>query len=214
MQETVTIDSAHSPTSPQEGIMNRTQRCMTLVAAIGLAASGIFFTSSASAHTIDSPGPVPASATAPTPHTAAISGYNLINMNSGKCLDVEFGGQFDFNAVDQYTCHNDPIKMWNLTYVSSADAYMLANANSGKCLDVEFGGRFDFNAVDQYTCSPDPIKLWKLNNVSTGVYTLSNVNSGKCLDVEFGGQFDFNAVDQYTCTGSPIQQWKLAFVTS
>jgi hypothetical protein len=145
---------------------------------------------------------------------ASVSGYNLINVNSGKCLDVEFGGQFDFNVVDQFTCHNDPIKMWGLTNVTG-NIYTLTNLNSGRCLDIEFGGQSDFNVADQYFCHGGPIQEWALNFVSAdNAYTLTNINSGKCLDVGFGGQSDFNVVDQFTCHGGPIQEWRLSFVSS
>ena len=43
----------------------------------------------------------------------------LTNVNSGKCLDVGFGGVSDFNVVDQYFCHGGPIQEWWLSFVSS-----------------------------------------------------------------------------------------------
>src|SRR4051794_5728645 len=37
------------------------------------------------------------------PATAATNTYTLKNINSGKCLDVAYGGRADFNQVVQYT---------------------------------------------------------------------------------------------------------------
>lgn len=43
--------------------------------------------------------------------------YQLINVNSGKCLEVGFGGKADFNAVNQYTCHRGTPQQWSIWLV-------------------------------------------------------------------------------------------------
>ena len=43
--------------------------------------------------------------------------YTLTNVNSGKCLDVVYGGKDNFVPVIQYTCYGGPIQQWRLTGV-------------------------------------------------------------------------------------------------
>jgi hypothetical protein len=144
---------------------------------------------------------------------AASPRYTLQNVNSGKCLDVTYGGKDNFVPVIQYTCYGGPVQQWRLTYNSVLRTYTLQNVNSGKCLDVLFGGKENFVPVIQYNCYNGPIQQWKLTyNSTAGAYTLTNANSGKCLDDAFGGKENFNSVIQYTCYGGPNQQWRIKYV--
>ena len=147
-----------------------------------------------------------------TPAHAAGPRYTLQNVNSGKCLDVTYGGKDNLVPVIQYTCYGGPVQQWRLNYNAVLGTYTLENVNSGKCLDVLFGGKDNFVPVVQYNCYGGPIQQWKLSGNNTTGYLLTNANSGKCLDVAFGGKDNFNSVIQYSCYGGPVQRWKLTYV--
>ena len=40
--------------------------------------------------------------------------YNVVNVHSGKCLEIAFEGLWDFNAANQYTCTGRANQRWNL----------------------------------------------------------------------------------------------------
>jgi hypothetical protein len=186
-------------------------RMQTAGRALGrLAATAVVFLAGGLATGVAGPGQGLAQA-APASSTAASGRYTLTNVNSGKCLDVVYGGKDDFAPVIQYRCYGGPVQQWVLTYVS-ADVYTLANVNSEKCLDVTYGGKDDFVSSIQYHCYGGPVQQWRLTNVIPGVFTLTNVNSGKCLDVTYGGKDDFVPVIQYRCYGGPVQQWRLTYL--
>ena len=145
------------------------------------------------------------------PSQAAGPRYLLQNVNSGKCLDVIYGGKDDLVPTVQYDCYGGPVQQWRLTYNSVLGTHTLQNVNSGKCLDVLFGGVDNFVPVVQYGCYGGPVQQWKLTYIN-GAYTLRNANSGKCLDVAFGGKANFNSVIQYNCYSGPVQQWRLKYV--
>src|SRR5512139_1260065 len=83
----------------------------------------------------------------PAPASAATYTYTFTNVNSGKCLDVAFGGKENFSPVVQYACYNGPIQQWRLTFYSAYGAYSFTNVNSGKCLDVAYGGKENFSPI-------------------------------------------------------------------
>src|SRR5690349_22560465 len=92
--------------------------------------------------------------------TAAVAAsaprYTLQNVNSGKCLDVTYGGKDNFVPVIQYSCYGGPVQQWRLNYNGVLNTYTLQNVNSGKCLDILFGGVDNFVPAIQYDCYGGP----------------------------------------------------------
>jgi hypothetical protein len=43
--------------------------------------------------------------------------FTLTNVNSGKCLDVEYGGLQDFIPVIQFRCYGGPIQQWKIARI-------------------------------------------------------------------------------------------------
>jgi len=141
---------------------------------------------------------------------AATTGVKLINVNSGKCLEIGFWGTFDFNVANQYSCHGGANQQWQLNYVAGTGAYEVINVNSGKCLEIGFWGTFDFNVANQYSCHGGANQQWLFGYVGGTTYTMTNLNSWKCLEIGFWGTYDFNVANQYSCHGGANQQWTLA----
>jgi len=83
---------------------------LLLLGATALTIISTLFTSSASAEKAATTG-------TPAAHALSANVYTVTNLNSGKCLDVAYGGTFDFNGANQYTCYNGPAQQWRLTYV-------------------------------------------------------------------------------------------------
>ncbi len=138
--------------------------------------------------------------------------YKLVNVHSGKLLDVSGGSTTDGGAIIQWTDNGGTNQQWALT-PSTGGSYRLFNRNSGKDLDVAAASTSDGGAVDQWTDNGGANQQWNLVLVSGTTYKLVNVHSGKVLDVAGASTSDGGAVDQWTDNGGTNQQWNLVPTT-
>jgi hypothetical protein len=91
--------------------------------------------------------------------TSAGNGYyNVVNTQSGLCLDVTGGGTADGTPTQQWYCNNTPNQQWWLDY--QGESVRLISAASGKCLDVRQGSHDDHAIVQQWTCNGTAAQLW------------------------------------------------------
>ena len=63
----------------------------------------------------------------------------LVNLASGKCLDVNDRSTDDGAKVQQWTCNGGPNQQWRTRAAPAAGAVLLVSVQSGKCLDVSGG---------------------------------------------------------------------------
>ncbi|SEO12741.1 RICIN domain-containing protein [Paenibacillus sp. OV219] len=145
------------------------------------------------------------------PSTSVVSGstYQLVNINSGKALDVLNSGTTDGTNVQIYTDNNTNAQKWTIT--SNGDGtYRLINPNSGKALDVNNGGTTDGTNVQIYSYTSGAAKQkWTITANTDGTMKLINPNSGKALDVSNSGTTNGTNVQIYTDNNSGAQKWLL-----
>jgi hypothetical protein len=84
----------------------------------------------------------------------------LVNVASGKCLDVANGSTDDAAKVQQWTCHGGPNQQWRVQPAGPPGAVFLVSVNSGKCLDVPAGQNGPGVALDQLTCQGGGNQQW------------------------------------------------------
>ncbi|BFU42500.1 RICIN domain-containing protein [Krasilnikovia sp. MM14-A1004] len=88
------------------------------------------------------------------------SGYfEIINGNSGKCLNVPGGSLNNSVKIIQYTCTTDSSSAkndrWEQVWVKNANGYSwyeIVNQNSHKCLNLPNGANANGTQLIQYTC--------------------------------------------------------------
>jgi hypothetical protein len=162
--------------------------------------------------------------------------WQVVNRNSGKCLDVDGGGQYDGANVWQWSCVGVLNQFWmRRPFVDGFGHtfYQFVARHSNKCLDVDGGGQYDGANVWQWSCvgvgadgfvgsADDPPyasnQLWYMTQVGyayDGSYGLQPVweihprHSGKCLDVAGASLYNGANVHQWTCVHEPQQYWIL-----
>jgi hypothetical protein len=145
---------------------------------------------------------------------AVVSGqtYKLINVNSGKALDVYSSGTANFTNVGIYSDNGSTAQRWNII-ANSDGTYKLINTNSNKALDVYSAGTTNFTNVDIYDDNGTAAQKWNIIANSDGTYKLINVNSKKALDVYSAGTADLSNVDIYDDNGTAAQKWNLVQVS-
>lgn len=147
----------------------------------------------------------------------AISAEALVNVGSGKCLDVAGASAADSANVQQFRCHLGANQQWkiipnvNPTTYEPDGTYLVININSGKCLDVVGASTADGANVQQYTCHRQANQRWIIrydqHRGDRATYRFVNVRSGKCLEVASSSTADGANVQQSTCYGAYNQRW-------
>jgi hypothetical protein len=89
---------------------------------------------------------------------AAGDAVTLVNVASGKCLDVANRGTDDGARVQTWTCNNGPNQQWRPQ--PAAGGTLLVSVNSGKCLDVPDGQNGPGVPLQQWTCHGRANQQW------------------------------------------------------
>ncbi|WP_315074019.1 RICIN domain-containing protein [uncultured Clostridium sp.] len=145
---------------------------------------------------------------------AVVSGqtYKLINVNSGKALDVYAAKTDNYTNVDIYSDNNTNAQKWNIV-ANSDGTYKLINTGSNRALDVYAAGTDDYTNVDIYDDNGSNAQKWRITQNSDGSYKLINAGSNKALDVYAAKTDDYTNVDIYSDNGTAAQKWNIVQVS-
>lgn len=132
----------------------------------------------------------------------------IMNVNSGRCLDVAGNGTGNNTNVQQFTCNAGRNQTWFLS-VSGADSYHIRPGHIGnKNLDIA-GGSLANNANVQIFDPVSDAQVFGLMLQSDGNYQIVSKKSEKCLDVVNASTANNANVQQFTCTSGLNQRWLL-----
>ncbi|HEY0471228.1 MAG TPA: RICIN domain-containing protein [Kribbella sp.] len=151
--------------------------------------------------------------------------YELVNRNSGKCLNVEGASTANGARYIQYQCL--PVDLnarFRVVPIPGTDQYSLRPAHTAvgqgpvKCADVLNSDTSDGAPVIQHLCgggNGDPFANQQMTieyvdgSSYDTVVQLRFAHSGKCATVQDAGTADFAAIIQQTCGQVSNQQWIL-----
>ncbi|MBB6570593.1 hypothetical protein HPO96_26165 [Kribbella sandramycini] len=151
--------------------------------------------------------------------------YELVNKNSGKCLNVHHASTADLGELIQYRCL--PVELnarFRLMPVPGTDQYSVRPVHTAvddgpiKCADVFEGRTDDDTRIVQYPCGGgqgDPFAWQQVTfdyvdgSAYDTVVQLKFAHSGKCLDVDKARLDDTAPATQKTCGQATSQQWIL-----
>lgn len=152
--------------------------------------------------------------------SSPVDRVRLVNVNSGKCLEIVNSGTAVYDVANQWTCHRDnnppsggTNQEWLRTQVG-ANVYELANAYSGMCLNVTGVSASDLARIDQNNCTHQSQQRWQFVNVSGSVFRIVSMSSGKCLAILGASLEDYFTAVQITCTDQPNQYWQVNQVSA
>ena len=83
--------------------------------------------------------------------------YEIVNADSGLCLDLQGSSTSNEANVMQYSCNQTSNQLWEV--VPYNGYYQVKSDSSGKCLEVGYNGT---NSAYQYTCDGWAGQLWSL----------------------------------------------------
>jgi len=145
------------------------------------------------------------------PRTGIVSGdiYKLININSGKPLDVAQSGTVNGTNVQIFHDNSTAAQQWRIENIGN-DLYKLISIHSCKVLDVNHSGTMNGTNVQIWNDNGSAGQQWRLQALADrDVYKLVNVISQKALDVDHSGTDDGTNVQIWTDNGTAAQKWQL-----
>lgn len=94
--------------------------------------------------------------------------YTIMNINSGKYIDVPGGSTTSGGAIDQLRGNNTDAQYWALTAVGGS--YKIINKANGLAITDHGSSTDDGAAVTQETYTGGKNQLWKLNSMASDSY--------------------------------------------
>jgi endoglucanase len=141
------------------------------------------------------------------PSDGIVSGkiYKLVNVGSGKALDVTAAGTSDGTNVQIWDDNGSGAQQWVITDVGGG-LYKVINVNSNKGLDV--AGTASGSNVQIWSYGAGANQKWKIVKVGSA-YKLIASHNGKALDVASAGTENGTNVQIWDDNGSNAQNWNL-----
>jgi thermitase len=140
--------------------------------------------------------------------------YNIVNVNSGLCLEVPNASTTANAPLGQTSCLNAKAAQWRLVYAPSGNTvfYGIQNVTTGLAVGIDSALQTDGARAQQQPMSTTlGRQMWQLNP-SGDSYTLKVKHSSKCLGVVGSSKAGGAAIEQNACTTGAQQQWRLKLV--
>ncbi len=152
---------------------------------------------------------VPAGPAQAAPGFPFLRGFQLFNINSGKCLAIAGDGTGDNAAVVQSACREERAHLWRMRLVTLTGLFQVENLGSGRCLSTAGGGR-----VVQYRCDDDLSRRWRLWDAKGSGFYIRAAASGRCLTVTGGGRAENAATTLSDCGPARSRRWDARLIGS
>jgi beta-glucanase (GH16 family) len=134
--------------------------------------------------------------------------YQVINQNSGSCMDDTNMGTADGTTVQQWQCGTDQFNQeWQLVPTSNG-YYQIVNRNSGLVLDDTNWSTTPGTGLQQWSYSGGANQQWMPVQVGSS-FEFVNLYSGLCLDTPGASTQNGVQLDQYTCNSTGAQMFQL-----
>ena len=141
--------------------------------------------------------------------------YQVMSVDSGKCVDVVDGASQNGTRVRQWTCNGAAAQKYQFV-IAATDAngvvyYNIKTANAGKCLEVAGDSLQNGALIDISSCvgTGGLHQQWSVNPLADGGYTLVVRHSGQNLDLYNGHSADDTNIDQWPSNGLTPQMWAI-----
>lgn len=132
--------------------------------------------------------------------------YKIVNMNSGKSLQVYNHGTVNGSAIQQGTYASDANQKWTIFHLGS-NVYKIYGVESGRSIEISGSSTADGALADIWGYAGWNSEKWTLGALSGGYYSITNVNSGKALNVTGSSTADGATIGQWTYNAWASQKW-------
>jgi beta-N-acetylglucosaminidase len=144
--------------------------------------------------------------------------YTVVNVNSGKALDVPGANARGGATIQQYAPNGTDAQKWAFASTRAADGsyYIVSKLNPQLCLDVTNGSTANGARVQLYTANKTAAQRFVLqkqgNAIASGMYVLqSKLPSSPVLDITGGSLLSGANAQVYKSNSSFAQKFSVQF---
>ena len=136
--------------------------------------------------------------------------YNIVNQNSGSCVDATGWGTANGTTVEQWACGAQQANQeWEFQSVGSGN-YEIVNRNApSEVWDVANVGTADGSLLQLWTYGGGSNQQWTPVSLGNGYYKLVGVGSGRCLDTPSASTANGVQLQIYDCNSTAAQAFRL-----
>jgi aryl-phospho-beta-D-glucosidase BglC (GH1 family) len=136
--------------------------------------------------------------------------YNIVNENSGSCVDAAGWGTANGTTVQQWSCGSQQYNQeWQFQSEGNG-AYSIVNRNApSEVWDVTNVGTADGSLLQLWTYGSGSNQQWTPVSLGNGYYKFVGVGSGRCLDTPAASTANGVQLQIYDCNGTGAQAFKL-----
>jgi aryl-phospho-beta-D-glucosidase BglC (GH1 family) len=136
--------------------------------------------------------------------------YNVVNTNSGSCVDAANRATANGTAVQQWACGAQQTNQeWQFQAAGNGAYSITVRAQPGQVLDVVNVGTVNGSLIQLWSYGGGANQQWTPVSVGAGLYKLVNVASGRCLDVPAASAANGVQLQIYDCNGTGAQSFRL-----
>ncbi|WP_137937698.1 RICIN domain-containing protein [Chitinivorax sp. B] len=137
--------------------------------------------------------------------------YNVINQNSGACVDDAEYGTWNGAKVQQWSCNTNGAanQRWKFTPTDNGFYKITTQQAAHLAMDVANWGTSNGSPVQLWNYGGGNNQQWKPVELGNGHYKLIGRDSGKCLDVPAASKANGVQLQLYDCNGTAAQAFKL-----
>lgn len=140
-------------------------------------------------------------------------GVSLVNVASGKAMDVAGGGDWDSNDLQVFEPNGSPAQsfMFEAKNPVGEGTYSLFSAVDGRVVDVANGSRDPGANIQIWDANDTGAQKWNLRWTGGTSFAIENCKSKNLLDVENGSTASGSNVQQWTPNGNLAQSWTVEY---
>jgi len=141
--------------------------------------------------------------------------YNVVNQNSGSCVDATNEGTTNGTTVQQWACGSGTYSTaanqeWEFTNGTAAGYYEVTSVNApAEAWNVTGNGTASGSLIQLWTYAGASNEEWEAVSLGNGYYKFVGQGSGLCLDVPGASTANGVQLQIYTCNGTAAQAFKL-----
>jgi Glycosyl hydrolase family 12/Ricin-type beta-trefoil lectin domain-like len=140
--------------------------------------------------------------------------YNIINKNSGSCVDATGSGTTNGTTVQQWACGSGTFSTqanqeWVFESAGNGNYYVESVNAPSETWNVVNNGTTNSSLTQLWTYAGNPNEVWKAVSMGNGYYEFVGEGSGLCLDTPGASTANGVQLQIYTCNGTGAQLFKL-----
>jgi hypothetical protein len=136
--------------------------------------------------------------------------YNVINQNSGACVDATGFGTTNGTKIQQWACGNGQVNQeWQFHPTDSGFYEVVSRGAPGEGWDVTNRGTTNGSLIQLWAPGGGTNQQWQPVTNANGNVTFVGRGSGRCLDVPGASTANGVQLQIFDCNGTGAQGWRL-----